>query len=304
MFPASFWFIKTPKVGGTLISGVFHRITRHRGVIQVGEQKHGAVTEEQVLEFVNELSPRLGFSYFGIMFHLPWKDLDIGEYLRFTAVRHPMDRALSAMYHRLCLMNTPGPGCLPEYRVSDLAVESVVEYLEGMSKPGDIMPWMSQVDYALDNLEHFDQATADELDFIFVTDRMDESLVAFKILYGLRWEDVVYKPERETFYTRYEEMNAADQRAVKNAMERLPGYAADDEFYRYASDRLDRAISEIDREFPGGVFAKQLECFRGLKEEAIQLFLECPIESEKTISQAWDGQMRCYDQMMLSLEES
>ena len=304
MFPASFWFIKTPKVGGTTLAEVFGRVAAHHGVTQVGLPNEGdAVTEEQVLEFVNELSPRLGFSYFGIMFHLPWKDLDIGEYLRFTAVRHPMDRALSAMYHRLCLMNTPGPGCLPEYRVSDLAVESVVEYLEGMSKPGDIMPWMSQVDYALDNLEHFDQATADELDFIFVTDRMDESLVAFKILYGLRWEDVVYKPERETFYTRYEEMNAADQRAVKNAMERLPGYAADDEFYRYASDRLDRAISEIDREFPGGVFAKQLECLQRLKDEAGK---HCS-KTRKLIDVATSlavEEIRCYDQMIRSLEES
>ena len=83
----------------------------------------------------------------------------------------------------------------------------------------------------------------------------------------------------------------------------IPTYVADVEFYQYASDRLDRIISEIDREFPGGVFAKQLECLHRLKDEAGKHCSKTRIPSSYERKKA-EEETHCYDQMMRSLEES
>jgi hypothetical protein len=82
---------------------------------------------------------------------------------------------------------------------------------------------------------HFD---GDLYDFIFVTERMDESLVAFKVAFGLSWRDIAYLPSKilNDKYETFSEMPLQKQRQVSQILS--PKIESDLAFHSYASRRL------------------------------------------------------------------
>lgn len=248
VFPASFWFVKVPKVGGSTLAGIFRSIAAHHGIHMVNPAPgFNKLKDERLTESIDMFS-ELGSEYIGIANHMPYHNISLpGPVLRFTAVRHPIDRSISHFYFR-CSMER----LLDECRKDE---DGLMQHLKSITDN-----YQSLYAFAGD----FDPEL---YDFIFVTERMDESLVAFKLVFGLSWRDIAYLPSKilndkyETFY----DMPLQKQRRVLQILS--PKIESDLAFHSYASHRLNETISEIDSFYGQGTYQKQLECFKHIIEE-------------------------------------
>lgn len=248
VFPASFWFVKVPKVGGSTLAGIFRAIAAHYG-IHVIDPKPGLsdVTDKRFTQSIHMLS-QLGSKYIGIANHMPYHNISFpGPVLRFTAVRDPIDRSISHFYFRCSLKRL-----LDECQKDEAGLMKFLRSVENNY----------QTQYAFAG--HFD---GDLYDFIFVTERMDESLVAFKVAFGLSWRDIAYLPSKilNDKYETFSEMPLQKQRQVSQILS--PKIESDLAFHSYASRRLNETIAEIDSFYGQGTYQRQLECFKHVIEE-------------------------------------
>jgi hypothetical protein len=248
VFPASFWFVKVIKIGGSTLAGIFRAIAAHHG-IQIVNPTQGftRLTDERVTESIHMLS-ELGSEYIGIANHMPYRNISLpGPVLRFTAVRDPIDRSISHFYFRCSLKRL-----LDECQKDEAGLMKFLRSVENNY----------QTQYAFAG--HFD---GDLYDFIFVTERMDESLVAFKVAFGLSWRDIAYLPSKilNDKYETFSEMPLQKQRQVSQILS--PKIESDLAFHSYASRRLNETIAQIDSFYGQGTYQRQLECFKHVIEE-------------------------------------
>ena len=280
-FPTSFWFVKSPKVGGSTIAGIFRALADRHGVAMVNpvhpslgnpEWIPFQLYPEYVLTVLKEFG-ELGHAHFGIANHMSWSTgdmLGLGNIPRFTAVRDPVDRALSCVHANSCdwtraVETVDGDRVHYCPKDFDSVLQSLRDIEWTMDEWGPGLKLPHQVGYTLGNAI-FDRSAAERFDFIFVTKRMDESVVAFKITHGLSWGDVLFLPSKMIVYNRFQNMNATEQEAVRAILFKAPSFKEDVKFYQYASQRLDRVIAEIQERT--GAFEEQLGCFQRLQRLA------------------------------------
>lgn len=248
VFPKSFWFVKVPKVGGSTLAGIFRQIASHYGVNMINPFPGEFQLNVSRITEVLSVFATLDYAYFGIANHIPyaaWKHHSSGiDFLRFTAVRNPFDRSLSDYYFFCTRMHN---------------IQECGDDWDGMLDHLLSTGTNSMCNYALGG--NFTTHAAAEYDFIFVTDRMDESIVAFKLLYGLRWIDIAYLPSKvlNDKYEEFSEMDDMKKEIISDIL--LTKVRGDLAFYSYASQRLDRTIKYLDSLYEQNTFSKHLSHF-------------------------------------------
>ena len=279
VFPASFWFVKGAKVGGSTLAGIFRAIAAHHGIHMVNpELGSTTLTDERVNESIHMIS-ELGSEYFGIANHIHYHNISLpGPVLRFTAVRHPIDRSISHYYFR-CSMERSLKECQGDEDGLMLFLRSTESNVQ------------SQYAFGGD----FD---AELYDFIFVTERMDESLVAFKLAFGLSWRDIAYLPSKvlNDKYDTFSEMPLQKQRQVSQILSSK--IESDLAFHSSASHQLNETISQIDSFYGQGTYQRQLDCFKHVIEEVGRTCGEGHFESR------WNDNgknFRCIDSILMNI---
>jgi len=280
VFPASFWFVKIHKVGGSTLGGVFRAIASHHGIQMVNPAEGARLKDDRLTESIQMFST-LGFKYVGIANHRPYQNMSLPDpILRFTAVRHPIDRSISQFYFHCSRRRS-----IEECRHDD---DGLMKYLEALDDN-----YQSQYAFGGD----FDEA-AELYDFIFVTERMDESLVAFKLAFGLSWRDIAYLPSKvlHTQYQSFADMPLQKQTRVSQILSHK--IESDLAFHSYASHRLNETISQIDSFYGHGIYQSQLACFKQVLQEVETRCGEGDFESR------WmdNGRnFRCIDSILMTM---
>jgi len=246
VFPASFWFVKVPKVGGSTLAGIFRAIAAHYGIHMCNPLEGEFMLDDARLEKVFSTLADLDFKYFGIANHMMYHNITAPtHFLKFTAVRHPVDRALSHYYFD-CTQTKDVDSCGNDE-------EGLLKFLASVEKN-------LQVTY----LGGQRMADVKNFNFVFVTDRMDESLVAFKIVFGLQWKDIAYLPAK-VLHDKYKTFaDMPDAMATKVFEILSPRIEHDLSFYSHASMELNNTISQIDSLYGPGTFLAHVEYFRQL----------------------------------------
>lgn len=206
-FPSNFWYVKTYKTGSTTLSSVFNSICQHYGVVwlkwdemklvfQLNDKGPKPTQFQQGMQAaIDKVANSSDFKYTAITSHIPYSEqaaeLFSRPLMRFTSVRHPVARVHSHFIQTLCFWTAVRQGWKPfaPLNTSGPAGPSACD-------SGDDSTYM-QLATANDTVEHrydfarkhFQQnlmywymrgdvrgveAAADQYDFIFVSERMNE----------------------------------------------------------------------------------------------------------------------------------
>lgn len=211
-FPTNFWYVKTFKTGSTTLSSVFNSICAHYGVIWV---KWEAIKNVSQMSYRGiKPSPfELGFDkavkaarsvsdvqHVAITSHISYDERASRSFgqplMRFTSVRHPLSRVHSHFIQTLCYWTAvsmgwrqyqlgsadggpPGPAACdngedPSYFERALSNDTIASRWDFVRKKfqHNLMYW-----YTRGNAATVEDA-ADQYDFIFVSERMNEGAPA------------------------------------------------------------------------------------------------------------------------------
>lgn len=219
-----------------------------------------------------------------IQTHTPYKDLraklmreaTIGgkPLLLFTSVRHPVSRVHSSFVQDNCQL------AARDINPDPLWVRTQCQGSDGGNQT--ILNMVLQNDTLETRWEFvrrhprnrnfgimrgFDRsprAVADMYDFIFVQERMAESVVAFMMEYGLRWEDVAHVPAKQRT-GRYNTYNNAHE--LNAFIESRNGREL--ELWRLANLQLDRRIERLEQDCGAGVFLSTLCTYERLQRAVL-----------------------------------
>ena len=173
--PTGFLFVKTYKVGGSTAAGVQLRLARN-----VARRYFPHLKAQSCESRHRHLSPSV--------VREQYPNRILGKSFLWTMVREPTQRALSHYFHFEVSRQKKQP--------TDQSFQSVLEF----------DPWYHHHYLRFGSLQNlgFDQGTDDfdviwavnrflnDYDFIAVTDRLDESIVALQLLLGLTTGDVLF----------------------------------------------------------------------------------------------------------------
>jgi hypothetical protein len=220
VFPASFWFVKNVKVGGTTLAGVLRGVCAHYGMACLNplEGRIGWKKEEEIRE-VAAAALAVGFEHVTISNHGAYipsaaRYLGKGKPLLFTTLRHPVNRVLSAYFYNLIgahrshtgVPETEGEDCIAALRAGKKC--KLLEGFKDHYVHGDGIFGRNHIFKYI----HGDKNTArdafQQYDFVFMTERFDESLVIFMLKYGLALRDIAYlkMKDRSGTYPREDDM--------------------------------------------------------------------------------------------------
>ena len=192
--PQGLLFVKTPKTGSSTIAGIVHRMAIWQGKRLFGNNGQWKNKDEVVCSFRNQhVNPQQSFR----------RRNSQSSYL-FTSVRHPSQRAMSRVFYTY----------ISDYNWST-SDESILKALNttqhqfGAISPGQgghqmayitlhsIPPWSAWHPSNATHVIHrnkVQQHAAKILsgyDYVMVSDRMDESVVALQLLLGVPVSDVL-----------------------------------------------------------------------------------------------------------------
>lgn len=259
-FPASFWYIKNPKTGSSTLAGVFRSIAAHHGIAMVMPPPF-----TPILAF-NELHKGLQRLYkrsehVGVANHISFSQkaasLFQPPFLLFTSVREPLSQFRSWCIEQ-CLHRRLNDGQRKEAkRCFDTNVDEWMIVAQTMEDD-------RQLEYIRDAASTTNssvEAAAAQYDFIFVQERLDESLVAFAVLYNLDFTDIV-------------PLSAKVRQGSRYTVEKMPDDVTslvrsktvqDLRLWQHANELLDERIAEINRRCEGPLyFEHMLRTFRSL----------------------------------------
>lgn len=108
------------------------------------------------------------------------------------------------------------------------------------------------------------EAVVEKYDFIFVQERMSESIVAFMLEYGLKWEDVAHMPAKQRTgkyktYSHAHELNAYIESVNSQELE----------LWHLANIQLDRKIERLEQHCGADVFLATLCSFEQLQRAVL-----------------------------------
>mmetsp|Transcript_6066 Transcript_6066/g.37599 ORF Transcript_6066/g.37599 Transcript_6066/m.37599 type:complete len:341 (-) Transcript_6066:2313-3335(-) len=190
-FPRDYWFVKTKKVGGSTLRRLFLNLDKNYGIqpIPLPGQRKGMPSQEIAVQQKGMVENQTNAKFYALQEHIRYsrtlKDRLFNNPLLFTATRHPLDRAYSHYYFKMqvnkqqVIRQGDGVGWK----------DTVVEYFQFLEKTRDFVYRYTRGDVNNSNAED----VLNQYDFVFVTERFDESLILFKLKYNLTLEDVQYK---------------------------------------------------------------------------------------------------------------
>lgn len=190
-FPRDYWFVKTKKVGGSTLRTLFLNLDKHYGIQSIPPpgQRQGMPSQEVAVQQKRIIENQTDANFYSLEEHIRYsrtlKDRLFNNPLLFTAIRHPLARAYSQYYFKMQVNK------LLDVQQDDAAgwKDTVVEYFQFLEKNRDFVYRYTRGDVNNGNAED----VLNQYDFVFVTERFDESLLLFKLKYNLTLEDVHYK---------------------------------------------------------------------------------------------------------------
>jgi hypothetical protein len=256
VFPTSFWFVKNVKVGGTTLAGVLRAVCAHYGMACLNPLKGriGWKKEEEIRE-VAAAALAVGFEHVTISNHGAYipsaaRYLGKGRPLLFTTLRHPVNRVLSAYFYNLIGLHRSHTGVAEqegEDCVAALQAGKKCKLLEGFEDHyvhGDGVFGRNHIFKYIHGEKNTATDALQQYDFVFMTERFDESLVLFMLKYGLALRDIAYlkMKDRSGTYPREEDM-------PKNAIEFIKERnALDLELWDLANAALDAEKASLSKE--------------------------------------------------------
>lgn len=299
-FPVSFWYVKTFKTGSSTLAGVFRSIGAHYGVsmlktpgvfMSFPEVKDGLAKHYDWSEHVG-LANHIAFSRkIATLFQ--------GPFLLFTSVREPVSQ-FHSFFIEACLGRVKSPEQQEERCYKS---RNVAERMH-MARTTQYNPQVNYIRGEMSVSNSSMEAVAAQYDFIFVQERLDESLVAFAILYNLDFADIVSVSSkvRDGKYPKASDMPDELNDLVRSKTKK------DMELWQHANALLDKHIAEIKRHCGGDsaiYFETMLGAFRTIKAIVAE---ECGTYNEwyelhgfKTLLAYWNdnGQgPRCKDHVV------
>ena len=203
-FPKSFWYVKNFKVGGSTMAGIFRQICAHYGVACLVPQTASTHFSSPLeIRDAAHLAKSVGYEHAALVNHqeyVPQAACHLGEDIfLFTTIRHPVSRVLSRYFYRLIgdeVVNRPytyddGIRC-----IAQLTSNKTCALLQGFERHVVVRDGNTVYNYIKGDKKTPKEAF-DQYDFVFVTERFDESLIAFMLQYGLRFEDMAYLKSKD-----------------------------------------------------------------------------------------------------------
>ena len=171
---AGLFFHRPHKTGSTTVAGTVMRIAHRKKHLVQGDAPTRACRHR-----ANHGSAHKDFKY---------QDRDRENSFLFSIIRDPAKRATSQFFHFNVVVGQKEP---TDANFQKEMMHSRVGhyYIRDMS-------FRSVTDPKKENLNSLVKEIIDGYDFIGITERMDESLVVFKMLLGLDLEDILYVRER------------------------------------------------------------------------------------------------------------
>lgn len=238
VFPTSFWYVKSPKTGSSTLGGVLRACAAHHGISMVSPGVSEHVMDPATLKLAAWRASRATDAEFvGLANHLPYTKaahdslpvLVKNKLLLFTSVREPVSH-FHSVYVQKCFdgEQTEAPTACFEADV------------EGRMAAAQHMKPNPQFEYVKGGAADAAAAVA-QYDFVFVRERLAESLMAFMVLYGLEFADVVHLSSkvRAGKYPSTEEMPATLNDLVRDKS------PADADLFREANKLLDQKLAAI-----------------------------------------------------------
>lgn len=207
-------------MGGTTLAGVLRTICAHYGTACLNPLP-GRIGWKKVEEIRDaaEAAVAVGYEHVAVSNHgayLPQAKRHLGKppVLLFTTVRHPVARVLSAYFYNLIgkhrshegVPAEEGAQCVAALRAGKLCalMKGFKEHYvhdEGVFGRNHIFKYIA-------GGKETAQAAFGQYDFVFITERFDESLVVFMLKYGLEMRDIAYlkMKDRSGTYPRSEDM--------------------------------------------------------------------------------------------------
>ena len=256
VFPTSFWFVKNVKVGGTTLAGVLRGMCAHYGMacLNPKEGRIGWKREEEIIAAATAAKD-VGFEHVTITNHgayLPEAAEYLGEGsqkpLLFTTLRHPVGRVLSAYFYNLIgehrsrtgVSEEEGAACIEALRSGETC-----KLLEGFEEHYVHDDGVFGRNHIFKYISGGKSTAADafaQYDFVFMTERFDESLVVFMLKYGLELRDIAYLKMKDRNGT-YPKENDMPQESVDFIRERNE---LDLELWDLANSALDAQVSNLN----------------------------------------------------------
>jgi len=260
-FPTSFWYVKNPKTASSTLGGVFRSVAAHHGVEMLNsDQIHMDVSQlkSTIAEVLAAFSsskardPPLGLANH-MQFDVAGRDLlkETGPLMLLTSVREPVSQ-FHSQYVENCKKEKRRKG-------ASLCFEPAVEERTAMATA---MEPDAQYAYVRGDASDAESAAA-QYDFIFVRERLEESLVAFMILHGLDFDDIAHVAAkvRTDKYPGPEEVPAELNELVRSKT------TEDAKLWAKANMLLDEKIAAIHGHCGGeAYFTSMLAVSRSLQE--------------------------------------
>ena len=175
----------------------------------------------------------------------------------FTSVREPLSQFRS-LYIENCIhgFNAQKP------KEAELCFENNVDELMTLAQKVESDRQFKYIGESVSTLNASIEAATAQYDFIFVQERLDESLVAFAVLYNLHFTDIVPVSAKIRQGSHYE----ADKMPEEVNALVSSKTVQDLRLWQYANKLLDERIAEIHRRCRGPqYFEHMLQTFRTLK---------------------------------------
>ena len=256
-FPISFWYVKSPKTASSTLSGVFRSVAAHHGMIVLKPPGADSIVDPSQVKAALKVGLKM-VQHVGLANHIVFSKAVVDLFkpqpvLLFTSVREPLSQFHSRYVQR----------CLQSGKVKD-PEQCLEANIEGRLELAHSLVESPQYDYVRDRSapsEESVEATLANYDFVFVRDRLEESLVAFAIEYSLNFEDIAHLPAkvRTGKYPTASEMPAEVNDLVRSKTEK------DLKLWEHANELLDQRIAHITRKCGlGGAayFKAMVERFR------------------------------------------
>lgn len=265
-FPTSFWYVKNPKTASSTLGGVFRSVAAHHGVEMLNSDEIH-MDLPQLKRTIAEVLAAFGSAVapdppLGLANHMPFdvmaRDLfkKKAPVMLFTSVREPV-----AQFHSHFV-----EVCKQGKKRRELSSKCLGPAVQERTAMANAMEPDAQYAYVRGDASDAESAAA-QYDFVFLRERLEESLVAFMIMYGLDFDDIAHVAAkvRTELYPGPEELPEELNELVRSKT------TEDAKLWAKANVLLDEKIAAINSHCGGkAYFASMLAFFRSLQEVVVE----------------------------------
>lgn len=293
-FPVSLWYVKAPKSGSSTLTAVFNHICTRYGIVWVKEYVMATIMAKSYVsptvwndtslvllsEAVQKLQATVDNHYLAVTSHMPYSDgaastFNYAPLWLFTSVRHPLPRFYSHYVQDLLISTARSMGW-------DEQVEDLTLHPDNFDFNAKLLEQVMQTDTTDRRWQYAREAedvsrnflfkylkgsasTAEEVvnkyKFLFVVERMDESLVVFMLTYGLTFSDIAYVPLKQ----RHGKYKTAQEMPKELNDYILAHNQLDLQLWRLANQRLTTVRQNLEQRCGASTVSDALATFKQLK---------------------------------------